>query len=115
MKTISMLSVLRVMNFFVGAILAASVVMGIMDIELFIVPDLILAVGLMASALVPSRVADRALLASSGFATGVFTVAVTRYVIDGETVNPPLIVMLIIVAGTMAWLLMQTPKETRGG
>ena len=107
-----MLTTIRTANFLVGIILAISVVTGVMGIELFIVPDLLLAAFLTISSILPKRMCLPALLASCGFATGVFTVATTRYVLDGDPINPPLLVMLAIVGVSAAILTVRLSRST---
>lgn len=101
---------LRVLNGLVGVVLAASVLFGVMDIALFVVPDLLLSAFLIAAAVLPRGLAERGLLGACGFATGVFTVATARYVLDGKAVNPPLIIMLAVVA-TTALVLIIRPRR----
>ena len=108
-----MLIGLRVANGLVGIVLALAVLTGGMNVELFVVPDLILAAFLIVAALMPRGFAVRALPAACGFASGVFTVATTRYVLDGEAVNPPLIVMLAVVTISAIILLFRPGPTTR--
>ena len=104
-----MTRILRILNLLVGLVLALSVVTGVMDIALFVVPDLLLAGFLVAASIIPARWFPLAMTAASGFASGVFTVAVTRYVLDGQAVNPPLVIMLGIVATTAVILIGNPP------
>ena len=111
-----MILAVRILSFLVGVVLAASVLLGIMDIELFVVPDLVLSALLVVSSLLPKRWCEPALLAACGFASGVFTVATTRYILDGQAVNPPLVVMLAVVVFSMIALFAHsvrcTPKRS---
>ena len=106
-----MIRILRILNLLVGLVLALSVVTGVMDIALFVVPDLLLAGFLVAASFVPARWFPLAMTAASGFASGVFTVAVARYILDGEAVNPPLLVMLAVVATTAVFFILKPPAQ----
>lgn len=52
--------------------------------NIFLVPDLLLCVGLVVSALLPRRLARPALLASFAAAAGIFGVSVASYAVRGE-------------------------------
>lgn len=106
-----MLRTIRIANFLVGVILAISVVTGVMDIELFIVPDLLLAAFLVMSSILPRRLGLPVLLAACSFATGVFTVATTRYMLDGDPINPPLLIMLAVVGVSAAILIVRLSRS----
>lgn len=108
-----MLIALRMANGLVGVLLILAVLTSIMDIALFVVPDLILATLLIVAALSPRGFAARALLAACGFASGVFTVATARYLADGEAVNPPLIAMLAVVTVSAVVLLVRPVPPPR--
>lgn len=98
-----LLTVARVLSALMGVTLGYSVLTGGMSIRVFVVPDLLLSAGLVIAALLPAGAAPRALLAANAFAAGVFTVAVSRYLIEDGRINPPLIAyiataVLIVVA-----------------
>jgi hypothetical protein len=50
----------------------------------FLVPDLVLAVALLVSALLPRRLASPALIFSFGWAAGVFTTSMCTHIINGR-------------------------------
>jgi hypothetical protein len=108
-----LLLVIRLVSALMGLTLAYSVLTGGMTVRIFVVPDLILSAGLALAAAMPRATAPRALLAANAFAAAVFTVAVSRYVIEDGRVNPPLIVFLLLACGQALFLLV-APRRITG-
>ena len=108
-----MLFLARVISAVMGITLSYSVLTGGMSIRIFIVPDLLLSVGLIVAAAMPATVAPRALLAANALAAGVFIVANSRYMIEDGMINAPVIAYLALAWALTLLLLLAPARKTR--
>jgi hypothetical protein len=100
-----MLLVLRILALIVGIATAWRVLDGSMTNDLFKVPDLALGAALVIAALLPKAAAAPALIGASGYALGVFSIALADYLVPGRPVNPVLIAGMAVNLATILLLL----------
>lgn len=99
-----MLLFARLVAALTAIIAIVNIAVGAMTDPDFLVPDILLAILLAAAALTPARWgAPVVLIASLAFALGVFGVAVSAQVNDGE-INPGLIALMAADAAALAGL-----------
>lgn len=106
-----MLQVLRVLVVAVGAATAYRVLNGEMTNKLFQVPDLIAGAALVIAAILPKSTAVPSLIAASGYALGVFSVALAFYLTPGKPVDLLLVAGILVTASTILLLLSRSGGE----
>ncbi len=99
-----MLLILRLLAFAVGGVTAYRVLDGSMTNPTFKVPELAVGGTLILAALLPRGAAPSGLTAASGYALGVFSIALAGYLVPGRPVDPLLIAAMAINLVTIAML-----------
>ena len=106
-----MLQVLRVLVVAIGAATVYRVLNGEMTNKLFQVPDLIAGASLVIAAILPKGAAVPSLIAASGYALGVFSVALAFYLAPGKPVDLLLVAGILVRASTVLLLLSRSGGE----
>ena len=106
-----MLQVLRVLVVAIGAATVYRVLDGEMTNRLFLVPNLIAGAALVIAAILPKGAAVPSLIAASGYALGVFSVALTFYLTPGKPVDLLLVAGILVTASTILLLLSRSGGE----
>jgi hypothetical protein len=99
-----MLWILRLLSITVGAATAWRVLDGSMTQSLFKVPVLVAGAVLVITALLPRATASVAMVASSAYALGVFSILLASYMVPGRPVDPLLMAAMAVNLTTAALL-----------